>query len=795
MMNIKQRPDNNLLPTRTLRSDNDQRRRRIGEEAVRSDHHDTIFRSSANSIAVAAPQPHQQYHYDERQQHASKRRRVRQLLLLASIAFVGLLVIDCMAQFNDLPDVRVKNVYHTAQYHPQQQQFQQQQRNNEAGFVRKLVGSFLGEEEEFDVSNKHRPHIIPTAGDSNQATILNTQSQKQRALLHRIPLLPKHSLQHRQRRELMASSKPIPRHLREGHEDEMYHAPPHQRRRVYPIMMKGSNRHLVDGVMGESNEGPIYETGALYQGYGTHYMDLWVGSPPQRQTVIVDTGSSITAFPCSGCDHCGDNPSTGELYHLDENFDKFKSQTYEQFECVAGEQNKHNVNCPLGVCQRSDPQVATSDQVCKLSVSYAEGSSWTAIGGSDVCYPAGPHQTPLLDNDTRKAEGVGVGMGEIDAGKEFDWMDFRLQFGCQTKVTGLFISQLEDGIMGMDNRAGAFWMQLRDHYRSHRNDEVSTGEQEFDPNQFALCYDRQPISSELTAGVGSGALTFGGSDSLLHLTPMVYADNVTPNMGWYTVHVKGIFLRSKGGSLSADPVQNARYIRVDADETTLNGNTGSNHGIIVDSGTTDTYLPSNLKHAFLEAWKDALRNPNADYHNNHIEMTSEQVKSLPTILVVLQGHDSNTVHNNENVAIGMAGHSSHAAMFNSITDKTPLTISKNDVVIAIPPEHYMEESHRTPGTWIARIYFTERFGQQPIFGSSFMMGHEILFDNSAGRLGFSESHCDYSRYKEERDTMLERINQSGQYGAEAIVEGAIEEVALNSAQLEGQDDLHASGWA
>ena len=30
---------------------------------------------------------------------------------------------------------------------------------------------------------------------------------------------------------------------------------------------------------------------ALYQGYGTHYVDLWVGSPPQRQTVIVDTGS------------------------------------------------------------------------------------------------------------------------------------------------------------------------------------------------------------------------------------------------------------------------------------------------------------------------------------------------------------------------------------------------------------------------------------------------------------------------------------------------------------------------
>lgn len=133
--------------------------------------------------------------------------------------------------------------------------------------------------------------------------------------------------------------------------------------------------------------------------------------------------------PCSGCDHCGDNPATGELYHLDEDFDKFNSRTYEQFECS-------NVKCPLGVCQHSNPQVAESEQVCKLAVSYAEGSSWTAVEGSDVCYPGGPHDTALANNEQRMAEGVGVGMGEIDVGEEFDWLDFRLKFGCQTKVSG-----------------------------------------------------------------------------------------------------------------------------------------------------------------------------------------------------------------------------------------------------------------------------------------------------------------------------------------------------------------------
>lgn len=33
---------------------------------------------------------------------------------------------------------------------------------------------------------------------------------------------------------------------------------------------------------------------------GYYYASLFVGSPPQKQTLIVDTGSGITAFPCSG---------------------------------------------------------------------------------------------------------------------------------------------------------------------------------------------------------------------------------------------------------------------------------------------------------------------------------------------------------------------------------------------------------------------------------------------------------------------------------------------------------------
>lgn len=46
----------------------------------------------------------------------------------------------------------------------------------------------------------------------------------------------------------------------------------------------------------------------LFEGEGVHYVFIWVGTPPQRVSVIVDTGSHYTAFPCVGC-KCGKHVS------------------------------------------------------------------------------------------------------------------------------------------------------------------------------------------------------------------------------------------------------------------------------------------------------------------------------------------------------------------------------------------------------------------------------------------------------------------------------------------------------
>ena len=71
-----------------------------------------------------------------------------------------------------------------------------------------------------------------------------------------------------------------------------------------------------------------YQTTPLSQGYGTHYATIYVGSPvPQRKTVIVDTGSHFTAFPCRGCENCG------ESSHTNRHFDPEASQTFRHVPC------------------------------------------------------------------------------------------------------------------------------------------------------------------------------------------------------------------------------------------------------------------------------------------------------------------------------------------------------------------------------------------------------------------------------------------------------------------------------
>ena len=177
---------------------------------------------------------------------------------------------------------------------------------------------------------------------------------------------------------------------------------------------------------------PGEQVAQLFQGYGTHYVDLWCGTPhPQRQTVIVDTGSGVTAFPCDGCSKCG-----VPTYHIDELYQPGQSDTFEKLtcnQCLRG-------HCPVGGVNE-----------CKIGMSYQEGSSWSAYEAMDSCYVGGLH----------------TGAVTTEGDTQSDWdphhaaaLAFDLKFGCETSLTGLFITQLADGIMGMDVRTVCHGVRL-----------------------------------------------------------------------------------------------------------------------------------------------------------------------------------------------------------------------------------------------------------------------------------------------------------------------------------------------
>ena len=124
------------------------------------------------------------------------------------------------------------------------------------------------------------------------------------------------------------------------------------------------------------------EVTELFQGYGTHYIDLWVGTPPQRQTLIVDTGSSTTAFPCEDC------TKECDVHHVDKIFRESNSTSYYKKTC--------DDQCILGRCSK------TIKGACSLHRRYAEGSSWNAVEATDTAYFGGPH-----DHSLEKVEGRG----------------------------------------------------------------------------------------------------------------------------------------------------------------------------------------------------------------------------------------------------------------------------------------------------------------------------------------------------------------------------------------------------
>ncbi len=91
-----------------------------------------------------------------------------------------------------------------------------------------------------------------------------------------------------------------------------------------PINRNNNSLRFLDHLSNlKGDSSPIFGN-STYLNY--YYVDLYIGEPPQKQSVIIDTGSHITAVPClPHCKKCGK--------HLNEYYDMSKSNHSKILKC------------------------------------------------------------------------------------------------------------------------------------------------------------------------------------------------------------------------------------------------------------------------------------------------------------------------------------------------------------------------------------------------------------------------------------------------------------------------------
>jgi hypothetical protein len=193
--------------------------------------------------------------------------------------------------------------------------------------------------------------------------------------------------------------------------------------------------------------------------------------------------------------------------------------------------------------------------------------------------------------------------------------------------------------------------------------------------------------------------------------------------------LRKIYLREGDGGVSMNATQdNLRIVPIEVTEGTLNQGP-----VRIDSGTTDTYFGSVLTMPFKAAWTELV---NWEYSNSMRYISYDEMIQLPTIIIQFQGSEVlNQGVGDPTVVTNLAG---------SLDPDHPY-----DVVIAIPPQHYMERASYSSDAYTPRFYMEEPARAGSTIGANLLMGHDVLFDMKNRRIGWAESNCNYEQLVEE----------------------------------------------
>ena len=355
----------------------------------------------------------------------------------------------------------------------------------------------------------------------------------------------------------------------------------------------------------------------LHEGARSGYYTARVcfGTPPRPFDLIVDTGSFMTSVPCASCKHCGVHTSG-----VRGRFDSRASSSAKE--------------CHKNATRGGRP--------CTYSMAYTEGSTISGSIISDVTRFAQHKERNL----SRKTVGV------------------RAYFGCQTHEGGLLYAQRADGILGMTKRGhpgGHMSLVRHELVRQHAS-----------PDVFSLCLSTSSGLLLLGGRVRTARLNAARARGAVLRVPM------SPDpRGRYALRLAGIYAQklpapptgwTAGGTAAATPstaswfgrdrtmafrlaaaTQNAStpFVQLAAPTTpaaarpsgkSRNAPKAAHMHVLIDSGTSDAYLPMRLwapLHAYLRAQlivAGALTAP-GEGRPSCVYLTPAQLDELPRLQV------------------------------------------------------------------------------------------------------------------------------------------------------------------